>query len=95
MGVLAKKLNTPPYVVSRCVNSYFNKSFPELLVGYRIEKSKQLLHSSMNKTFSVEGIAYESGFSTLSAFYHAFKKINGMTPAQYRKNAEEKTIRVA
>jgi AraC-like DNA-binding protein len=95
MSVLAKKLEVPPYVLSKCVNSFFQKSFPELLTGYRIEKSKQLLLSSLNKTYSIEGIAYESGFSTLSAFYNAFKKINGVTPAQFRKSAEGKNMRVA
>jgi AraC-like DNA-binding protein len=88
LSLLAKKLSTPPYIISKCVNSVFHKSFPELLICYRIEKSKQLLLSSMNNTYSVEGIAYESGFNTLSAFYKAFKRINGMTPAQFRKNAE-------
>ncbi len=88
--VLAKKLDVPPYVLSKCINAFFQKSFPELLTGYRIEKSKQLLLSSLNKTYSIEGIAYESGFSTLSAFYNAFKKICGVTPAQFRKNAEGK-----
>lgn len=95
LSLLATKLGVPPYVTSKCVNSYFHKSFPELLISYRIEKSKQLLLSSMNKTYSIEGIAYECGFSTLSAFYHAFKKLNGVTPSQFRKNADAGNMKVA
>jgi len=92
---LAKRLNAPPYLVSRSVNLFFHKSFPELLTGYRLEKSKSLLISSLNKTFSIEGIAYESGFSTLSAFYSAFKKATGITPAQFRKRSDNADMRVA
>jgi AraC-like DNA-binding protein len=95
LSALANTLGVPAYVLSKCINSFFQKSFPELLTAYRIEKSKQLLLSSLNKTYSIEGIAYESGFSTLSAFYHAFKKINGVTPAQFRKGAQGKNMHVA
>lgn len=95
LSAMAKTLGVPPYVLSKCINAFFQKSFPELLTTYRIAKSKQLLLSSLNKTYSIEGIAYESGFSTLSAFYHAFKKINGVTPSQFRKGAEGKNMHVA
>lgn len=76
LSLLAKRLNKQPYLVSRVINDQFGKTFPELLLYYRIKKAEELLLSSLNKTYTVEGIAYESGFSTLSAFYTAFKKGN-------------------
>lgn len=95
LTLLAKRLNKQPYLVSRVINDQFNKTFPELLLSYRIKKAEELLLSSLNKTYTVEGIAYESGFSTLSAFYTAFKKETGMTPTQFRKRNESRNRKVA
>lgn len=95
LSLLAKRLNKQPYLVSRVINDQFNKTFPELLLWYRIKKAEELLLSSLNKTYTVEGIAYESGFSTLSAFYTAFKKETGMTPTQFRKRSESRKMKIA
>ena len=81
---LASRLKVPSYLVSRVINSYFEKSFSELLVQHRIRKSENLLLAEGSKALTIEAIAYESGFNTLSAFYSAFKKINKITPAQFR-----------
>ncbi len=81
---LAARLKVPPYMVSRAVNQCFNKSFSEYVVEFRIRKSETLLRSDAQKNLTVEAIAFESGFNTLSAFYKAFRKINGMTPSQFR-----------
>ena len=35
--------------------------------------------------FNLEGLGYECGFNTLSAFNAAFKKHTGKTPSEYRK----------
>jgi len=90
LGKLARNLKVQPYILSRTVNIYFNKSFPELILDYRLRKAEQLL-SSLGKVYTIEAIAYESGFNTLSVFYQSFKKRNGMTPAQYKKHLEDKT----
>jgi AraC-like DNA-binding protein len=81
---LASHLKVPSYLASRAINSYFEKSFSELLVQFRIRKSETLLLAEGSKALTIEAIAYESGFNTLSAFYSAFKKINNITPAQFR-----------
>ena len=87
---LGSHLKVPPYLVSRTINAYFEKSFSELLVQYRIRKSETLLIAEGSKTLTIEAIAYESGFNTLSAFYSAFKKINKITPAQFRDRGADR-----
>ncbi len=82
---LAEQLHVPPYLVSRTVNEVFGKTFPELLNEHRIADSAKRLLQPDYDHLSIEGIASESGFNSLSAFYTAFKKINGMTPAEWRK----------
>lgn len=91
---LAGKLKTPPYLVSKAVNYFFQKSFSEVLVAYRIKKSAHLLLTKSD-VLSVEGIAYESGFNSLSAFYSAFKKVHQTTPAQFKKNKGVTGMKVA
>jgi len=95
LTLLAKRLNKQPYLVSRVINDQFKKTFPELLLYYRIQKAEELLVSSLSKSYTVEGIAYESGFSTLSAFYTAFKKETGMTPTQFKKQSERGNMKIA
>lgn len=80
---LSQLLKVPPYVVSRTVNGSFGKTFSELLTGYRLKHAEELLVSAGDK-YTVEGIAFESGFNTTTSFYTAFRKQHDMTPAQFR-----------
>lgn len=80
---LAMRLKVPPYLASRAINHHFRKSFSELIVEYRLTRAEQLLKSDGN-VHTIEAIAFESGFNTLSAFYSAFKKNYGTTPSQFR-----------
>lgn len=82
---LARQLNEPAYLVSLAVNEYFKKSFPEILNELRIKKAQKLLVDYNKRQHTIEAIAYESGFSTLSAFYTVFKKFTFKTPSEYRK----------
>ncbi|MBO6524013.1 MAG: helix-turn-helix transcriptional regulator [Balneolaceae bacterium] len=82
---LARHLNTRSYLVSRAINQYYKKSFPEVLNELRIKRAEQLLSDRNKNHYTIEAIAYESGFNTLSAFYSGFKKVNLKTPLQFRK----------
>lgn len=46
----------------------------------RIQKALQLLHKPQ---YTVSRVAYESGFSSLSAFYKSFSLVMGTSPGQY------------
>jgi len=95
VSTLASRLKVPPYMASRAINQFFNKSFSELVVEYRIRKAEQLLASDSQKSLTIESIAFESGFNTLSAFYKAFKKINNVTPSQYREISRTVSQKIA
>ena len=57
----------------------------EFLQNYRIQKGIDLLeHSSL----SITEIALECGFHGASYFTETFRKINGITPKEYRKQIE-------
>ncbi|MCL6266152.1 helix-turn-helix domain-containing protein [Flagellimonas myxillae] len=85
LALLAKELGATNHHLSKALNNIENKSFPELLSGFRIEHSSQLLKDIAYKNLSIEAIAFESGFNSLSVFYDNFKKYNHITPAEYRR----------
>lgn len=62
---------------------YTNTTFVAFLTAERI-KHAQLLFRNPNA--HIIDIAFDSGFTSLSAFNRAFKKTTGMSPSQFRKN---------
>ncbi len=81
----ADEFRIPAYLVTRSVNQTYARSFPETINHFRVEEVKRRLKNGDNKQLKIEGIAIESGFSTPSAFYSAFKKETGVTPTQFQK----------
>lgn len=79
----AKELRLTKHVLSQYINEKLDKSFPALMNEYRIEKAKRLLESKSN--YTIESLGYDSGFSSKSTFFTAFKKATGMTPTEYQK----------
>ncbi len=62
---------------------YFN----DFINYYRIQDAKKMLLDEDNKNYTISSIAFDTGFSSLSSFNSAFKKIEGKTPSSYRKNS--------
>ena len=71
--------------LSQVINSGFGVSFFDYLNRYRIEYARELLVQLDSKENAILNIAFAVGFNSNSAFYAAFKKYVGQTPAQYRK----------
>ncbi|MCU0355448.1 MAG: AraC family transcriptional regulator [Cytophagales bacterium] len=82
---LAQRLETPVYSVSKAINQHFQKTFPELLAEYRIREAERLLCSPQYRHLSMEGIARECGFHSVSAFYAAFKNYHQRKPTRPNK----------
>jgi len=72
--------------LSQVINSGFGLSFFDYLNGYRISYARDLLATPGGKSAAILNIAFTVGFNSNSAFYAAFKKCVGQTPAQYRRN---------
>jgi AraC-like DNA-binding protein len=71
--------------LSQVINSGFDMSFFDYLNQYRIEHAKELLSRFDGHNGAILNIAFTVGFNSNSAFYAAFKKCVGQTPAQYRR----------
>lgn len=86
---LSDKLNSNPRVLSQIINEYYGMNFYDFINKLRIEEAKKLLKEpSSNKT--ILEILYEVGFNSKSSFNHAFKKFNGITPSQFKKEHSQK-----
>lgn len=77
--------------LSQVINSGFGMSFFDYLNEHRIEHARGLLASSNIQSGSILNIAFTVGFNSNSAFYAAFKKCVGQTPAQYRRAQVKRT----
>ena len=61
---------------------YTNTTFIDFLTRERIKRA-QVMFSNPNML--IIDIAFESGFSSLSSFNRAFRKITGLSPSQFRE----------
>ena len=83
---LGQKITIPSYHLSQIINENFRQNFFDFINSYRIEEAKRQLHDPKNNHISIQGIAFEVGFNSKSAFNNAFKKYTDMTPSEFRSN---------
>lgn len=79
---LATRLHTNRNAVSACINNQRGYSFSQFISNYRVEHAKQLLrqHPDMKMT----EVWMQSGFTTESSFFRAFKAATGLTPTEWK-----------
>ncbi|MDO6462069.1 AraC family transcriptional regulator [Granulosicoccaceae sp. 1_MG-2023] len=82
LGKLAERCDTTTHQASAAINLCSGSNFYEWVNQYRIAAACDAL---CNTDLSVTQICYEAGFNSKSSFNTAFRKINGCTPTQYRK----------
>lgn len=84
-------VGTSPRYVSQVVNETLGLSFTAFVNGYRIAEAQRLLREPALGHLTVIAIGEEAGFASKSAFYEAFKRATGTTPATYRVWATDST----
>jgi AraC-like DNA-binding protein len=88
---LARMVNCSVNHLSQAVNAGFGLNFFDFLNSYRICEAKALLSHSDLQSNAILDVAFAVGFNSNSAFYSAFKKITGLTPAQFRRDALDRS----
>lgn len=82
---LAKSISETRNSVSNVLNNQIHKTFYDYINELRVEESKKLLSDPDKANYTIEAIAAEAGFKTMSVFYRFFKDIVKTTPTQFRK----------
>lgn len=80
--LISKNANISKSVLYKKFHSYFNCTISEYINIKRVEKSIDLL---MKTDLSIENISQKVGFSSTSYYSKIFKKLQGISPLQYRK----------
>jgi AraC-like DNA-binding protein len=87
--LVSEMLKTNRTYLSKAIRDVLNTNFNLLINKYRIEKARVLLTDPAQK-LSIEGIAYNVGFSSKSTFNVAFKNLTGLTPSNLRDEVLKK-----
>lgn len=85
LPALAEAVDCSVNHLSQVINSGLGVSFFDYLNRHRIEHAKKLLGNYAGHNNAILNVAFAVGFNSNSAFYAAFKKCIGQTPAQYRR----------
>jgi len=86
VDLLAQKLGAKRHYVSIAINRCVNKSFNTFVNEYRIKEAVQLLSKTNSKALTIDAIAFDVGFNDRQNFYRVFKKMTGLSPAEFREN---------
>lgn len=79
---LADHIQISPTYLSRLLKNEIGVSFIEYLIQVRVEKAIQIMSDPMVKLYEV---AQRVGYNNQHYFSTAFKKVVGLSPAEYRK----------
>ena len=82
LAVLAEEFHLNPQYISQLFKNEIGVGFLSYLTNIRMEKAKKLLVST---SLSVAEIAQQAGYGDYRVFTKVFKKTEGITPSQYRR----------
>lgn len=83
---MSQDLEIPKQYISQILNTELNTTFQDFVNGYRVDAFINYLQNDQYAHFALMGIASEVGFKSKSSFYAIFKKIKGLTPAEYKRS---------
>lgn len=86
---LAKRLATNRTYLSQVINEVYHKNYSDFINEYRVHEAMLMLSDPVTGSrYSIDAIAKEAGFNTISNFNTVFKKYTGIAPSVFRKEAE-------
>lgn len=90
LRMLADKIDESYKEVSQVINGKLGKNFNTLLGEYRIKEAcRRLGNIQQYGNLTIEAIALSVGFKSRTHFVAIFKKVTGLTPSEYQRNARE------
>ncbi|MDD6800777.1 MAG: response regulator [Firmicutes bacterium] len=83
LTVLADEFHLNPQYISQLFKSEIGVNFLSYLTNIRMEKAKKLLLST---SLPIADVADQAGYGDYRVFTKVFKKSEGITPSQYRRD---------
>lgn len=84
MKDLADVLHLSAPKLSQVFNLYLKENYYEFINRYRLEEFKRLIDAGEYKRYTITALSEQCGFKK-SNFFSTFRKVEGMTPAEYLK----------
>ncbi len=81
LGDVADHVYVSQWHLSKLINRHTNQSFFDLLGRMRIERAKVLLADG---SLRIHAVAEQAGYVDVAHFSKSFKRLEGMTPGEYR-----------
>ncbi|HEP3196174.1 TPA: response regulator [Streptococcus pyogenes] len=81
LKAIADRLHVNGVYLGQCFKNETERSFTQYLNHVRIQKAQQLL---LYTNQSINEITYETGYNTNHYFIKMFKKLNGLSPKEFR-----------
>jgi AraC-like DNA-binding protein len=81
---VAEKLGISAGYVSLIVNTITEDNFANYINQYRVEAVKEMISNSDYENYNLLAMGLESGFTSKTTFYKAFKKVTGQTPNEFK-----------
>ncbi|MGM9523196.1 MAG: helix-turn-helix domain-containing protein, partial [Faecousia sp.] len=83
LSVLAEEFHLNPQYISQLFKSEIGVNFLTYLTNLRMERAKKLL---LTTALSIAEVSEQSGYADYRVFTKVFKKTEGITPSQYRRD---------
>lgn len=84
LGMLTKEFHLSEKYISWYFKEHFSISFMQYVLHLRMSKAKELLVST---DLAITEVALSCGYPSVNFFIRNFKEVHGVTPLQYRKQA--------
>lgn len=85
----SKRIDLPIKDVSAVINKHYGTNFFEFMNKYRVEEAKRLLLDASCADMTVLDILLQAGFNSKSAFHRFFNRLVGVSPTEFRKQAQQ------
>ena len=86
--MLAEEFHLSGQYISQLFKSEIGVNFLAYLTNIRMEKAKKLL---LTTSLSIAEVSAQAGYGDYRVFTKVFKKTEGITPSQYRRDFLEDT----
>ena len=81
LGDVAAHVYVSQWHLSKLINRHVNQSFFDILARMRMDRAKALLADS---SLRIHAVAEQVGYADVAHFSKSFKRLEGMTPGEYR-----------